>query len=420
MLKNYFQIAWKVYLRRKMFTAINLLCIVLTLAVLLVVTAILQHLFFPTGVEGKSERFLQVGQMFATGTGPKGGERTQNSPLGYKIIDQYLRKMKSVEKVAAVTSFSPVSIYQNDRVTEISMRRADAEYWEILDFKVLAGRVPNREDVAQGRFVAVLNLSTAKKLFGDGAVEKNVVGQKLNAGGQQFEVIGVVADEIHINAYSDMWVPVTTFPSSDYKTQIWGSFAALMLAKSKADLPLIQSEIQQVATSIVQDDPSQYQHTYLWANSKLDTFARDILQRRTEVDSGGRTLLIRIGIVMLIFMVLPALNLVNLNTGRMMERSAEIGIRKAFGASSLTLVGQFIVENILLSLFGAVLALICAEAVLMAIAYSGLIPYLNIDLNLAVFAYGSVFAVVFGLLSGVIPAWKMSRLNPVLALKGVA
>lgn len=60
MLKNYFQIAYKVYMRRKIFTVINLLCIVLTLVVLLALTAILQNAFYPTGVEGKSERFLQA------------------------------------------------------------------------------------------------------------------------------------------------------------------------------------------------------------------------------------------------------------------------------------------------------------------------------------------------------------------------
>ncbi|MBI1834356.1 MAG: ABC transporter permease, partial [Burkholderiales bacterium] len=60
MLKNYLWVASKVVLRRKMFTAINLLCIVLTLVVLLAVTALLEHSFAPSGVESKSDRFLQI------------------------------------------------------------------------------------------------------------------------------------------------------------------------------------------------------------------------------------------------------------------------------------------------------------------------------------------------------------------------
>ena len=56
----------------------------------------------------------------------------------------------------------------------------------------------------------------------------------------------------------------------------------------------------------------------------------------------------------LLFMALPAMNLVNLNISRILERASEIGVRKAFGASSWTLVGQFLVENLILTLVGSV------------------------------------------------------------------
>ena len=52
----------------------------------------------------------------------------------------------------------------------------------------------------------------------------------------------------------------------------------------------------------------------------------------------------------LLFMLLPALHLINLNVSRIMERASEIGVRKTFGASSRSLVGQFVVENVLLTL----------------------------------------------------------------------
>jgi len=123
---------------------------------------------------------------------------------------------------------------------------------------------------------------------------------------------------------------------------------------------------------------------------------------------------------MLLFMALPALNLINLNTGRILERSSEIGVRKAFGASSRQLVWQFVVENVQLCLVGGVLGLLFAKLALAWLESSALIPYLKVDVNLAVFGWGLLLAIVFGLLSGVIPAWKMSRLHPVQALKGAA
>ena len=413
MFRNYLLTAWLVYNRRKLFTLINLACITLTLGVLLVVTALLQNAFFPSGVEGKSERFLQVGSMVSTHTD---GHTMRTGPLGYRVIDRHLKPMqgKQAELVSAVGGLQTTSVYRADRVVELMMRRVDAEYWQILDFTVLDGRLPSVEDVARGRFVAVLNQSTAQKLFG----AARAVGQTLDVGGQAFNVIGVVVDEMHINAYSEIWLPITTDPASDYRTQMWGGYMAMILARSPAELPLIQAEVARQAAGLKFDDPKEYNQAFFWADGKLDFFARQLLGTHRQADSGKWLLLAIIGTAMLLFMALPALNLINLNTGRILERSSEIGVRKAFGASSRQLVWQFVVENILLCLVGGVLGLLFAKAALLWLEGSGLIPYLRVDLDFAVFGWGLLLATVFGLLSGVIPAWKMSRLHPVQALKG--
>lgn len=412
MFKNYLLTAYKVFMRRKLFTAINLVCIVLTLVVLMVITALLQNAFYPSGVEGKSERFVQVVLFESKHT--DNGNRN-NSPLGFKLIERYLKPMRNVEAVSAVTLPETVSVYQEGRVSAVMMRRADAQYWQILDFKVLAGRVPDQSDVDQGRYVAVLNASTAKKLFpGQSALQRTV-----NAGGQTFRVIGVVEDALHLNALADIWVPVTTYPSSDYRRQLNGNFAALILARSAADIPAVQHDIERIAKTVVFDDPKEWNTAHFWGDTKVDVFARILLQSDT-FDSGATMLLTVIAVLMLLFMLLPALNLVNLNIGRILERSTEIGVRKAFGATSAQLVAQLMLENVLLCLFGGLLGLACAQGVLWWLEGSGLIPYLKVQLNLAVFGYGLLITLVFGLLSGVLPAWKMSRLDPVHALKGAA
>ncbi|MYM68311.1 FtsX-like permease family protein [Pseudoduganella sp. FT55W] len=412
MFRNYLLTAWKVFMRRKLFTAINLLCIVLTLVVLMVVTALLQNTFFPTGVEGKSERFVQMIMIESTHTG-KGGRR--QGTLGYKLIDQYLKPLKHAELVSAAGFPMSVSVYQQDRVSDLMMRHTDAEYWKILDFTVLQGRLYNAEDVEQGRMVAVLNQSTARKLFPG----QSYLGQKFSANGQMLTVIGVVQDEMHINAYADIWAPVTAQPSSEYKTKLFGGFSALMLARSPDDLPALKKEIMQVATTVQYDDPNQFNRTRMWGDSKLSLFSRTLLGDQTE-DGGAGKFLAGIIVLMMLFMTLPALNLINLNVGRIMERSSEIGVRKAFGATSRQLVAQLVLENVLLCLIGGAAGLVLAAGVLWWLEGSGLIPYLQVHLNLAVFGYGLLLTLVFGVLSGVIPAWKMSRLAPVHALKGTA
>ncbi|KQV52261.1 ABC transporter permease [Massilia sp. Root335] len=413
MLRNYLLTAYKVFMRRKLFTAINLACIVLTLVVLMVITALLQTTFWPGGVEGRSDRFLQVYGIRSEG---RDGKNTRTTLLGYKTVDKYLKPMTGVERVSAFTVPGTVSVYQGDRVSQLDLRRVDADYWKILDFHLLAGRLPDEDDDRLGRLVAVVNASTARRLFPGAAA----VGQRMSVSGQTFEIIGVVADVIHINAYADIWAPLTTFPSTDYQKDLTGSFAALLLARSKDDLPRIRREVARIATTFVSDDPRTYPATRFWADSKLDVFARVLLSRQSEADSGAARLLLMIGGGMLLFMLLPALNLVNLNMGRILERSAEIGVRKAFGATSLQLAGQLVVENVLLCLAGGLLGLACARLVLWWLEASQLIPYLDVDINLAVFGCGMLLSLVFGLLSGALPAWKMSRLDPVHALKGAA
>lgn len=427
MLKNYLKIAWSVAQRRKLFTAINLACIVLTLVVLLVVAAMLQEAFYPSGVEHRSNRFLQVQLLEATNEKRTGISR---SPLGYRVIDKYLKPMqgKELEVVAAVTGLEPTSVIMNDSSTEVQMRHADAEYWRVMDFKVLAGRVPSADDVAQGRMLAVLSRSMAVKLFADPAP----LGRKVEAGAQSFTVIGVVEDALHLNAYADMWVPLTAYPNTMYRQQMTGNFIALLMARSPDDLPAIRAKVNQIARHMDFGADPEFTQGEMWADSKIDLFARlltgskDVNADLGIVSIGGRQLcggaLVMAGIsfLMLLFMLLPALNLVNLNIGRIMERSTEIGVRKAFGATNRQLAVQLVLENVVLCLAGGAIALVLAAGVLWWLEAAGPIPYLKVGINLAVFGWGLLITVVFGVLSGVVPAWKMSRLDPVHALKGVA
>lgn len=412
MLMNYLRTAWAVFQRRKLFTAINLLCIVLTLVVLLVVTALLQEAFYPTGVEHRSNRFLQVNLLEATN---EKGDSTRRSPLGYKIVEQYLKSVPGVEVMGSSAGPDDAHVYRNGGVTDIKLRHTDAGYWRILDFQVLAGRVLDAEDIDKGRMVAVLTRSMALKLFGS----VGALGEKVDIGGQVFEVVGVVEDALHLNAFADMWVPVTTYPSSEFRHQMYGNFTALLMTRSPDDLPAVRRQVVDIAKTITFGDDPEFTIARMWADSKIDVLARSITSSK-EIDPGSGKIVAGITAFMLVFMLLPALNLVNLNVGRIMERSTEIGVRKAFGASNGQLALQLVLENVLLCLAGGAIALLAARCMLWWLEAAGPIRYLKVDMSLAVFGWGLLITLVFGVLSGVIPAWKMSRLDPVHALKGAA
>ena len=100
-----------------------------------------------------------------------------------------------------------------------------------------------------------------------------------------------------------------------------------------------------------------------------------------------------------------------------MERASEIGIRKAFGAPVKTLVWQFIVENIFITFLGGSIALLLTLITIHLINASGWIAFADLTINLTVFLISMVVCLIFGLLSGVLPALRMAKLSIADALK---
>ena len=101
-----------------------------------------------------------------------------------------------------------------------------------------------------------------------------------------------------------------------------------------------------------------------------------------------------------------------------MERASEIGVRKAFGASRGTLMMQFMIENIILTLLGGAIGLGIAALALNIIQNSGVIPYAQLSINFTVVLTAIILCIIFGLLSGVLPALRMSRMQVVQAIRG--
>jgi putative ABC transport system permease protein len=182
---------------------------------------------------------------------------------------------------------------------------------------------------------------------------------------------------------------------------------------------VIKEEFKSRLTQVEFRDPRQFNRMSGRAETFMEAVA-GVFSDDSESEAGSARVILAMAILMLLFMLLPTINLININVSRIMERASEIGVRKAFGASSWTLVGQFIVENVLLTMVGGVIGFIGSLLVLRAITESGLIQYAEFHVNYRVFLYGLGTAVFFGLFSGVYPAWKMSRLHPVQALKGAS
>lgn len=410
MLANYLKITWKVLLRRKFFTFISLFGIALTLTVVSVATALLDGELAPRPPEVHAERTLGVYQLAMVGP-----HRVSHGNAGYAFLDRALRDVPGVETVSFSSYPTAAVSYVGERKITSWLRRTDGAYWTILRFDFVEGGPYGERDEAAANPVAVINEATRRRFFGPAPA----LGKWLEVDGQRFRVVGVVRDvpRVRLVPFADVWVPLSTAKTGAYRRQVVGDLLGLLLARSRADFPEIRRE---VATRIARFPVSEpgYDRLYGGADTFFEAVSRRLLSGGQLEDSHpGRLGALLFGLLVL-FLALPALNLVNVNLSRILERGPEIGVRKAFGALSWTLTGQFVMENVLITVAGGLLGLAAAALALSAINDSGLIPYAQFTINPRVFLYGLGVAVFFGLLSGAYPALRMARLHPVEALRG--
>ncbi|QKG57382.1 ABC transporter permease [Hymenobacter sp. BRD128] len=413
MLLSYLKIAWKVLLRRKFFTAISLFGISFTLMILLVVYALFDFSVGSQMPEKRTDRLLFAHSMYIW------GPNTENqSSASYSFLEHHIRPLRTPEKVSISTGTGTCVAYVGNQKLKLDQKYTDAEFWQVLDFDFLEGRPYSASEVRDAAHVAVLNESTARRYFG---ADRGVLGRTIITDEIRYQVVGVVRDVPAARdlTYADVWMPITTSTQDIHNSEYMGGCMAILLARSAADVPAVQQEFAQaVARAPLPTDVYKWcKEVRLYAGSLLATHVRDFMGS-DEPDPGlARFARGAIGLLAL-FMLLPALSLVNINSSRIRERSSEIGVRKAFGATSGALVRQFLVENIFLTLLGGVLGLGLAAGALHLINSSGLIAYTEFGLNGRVFGGAVLAALVFGILSGVYPAYKMSKLQAVKALKG--
>lgn len=440
MIKNYFKLALKVLGRNKFFTGISLFGISFTLLILMLITAMYDSQFGQNPPFTQKDRMVLIdylklelmvpdtsylidsnlveGQMTYDSTMTIGetSRSTSTSSVGYYFMDQFMRNIERVETYTFLNEGSSFDVFLNNTKLSVNAIFADAAYWQVFDFPFLEGQAFSTAQVENASYVAVITSMLAKKYFGR---ESGVLGEEILLGDKTYKVIGVVArsQANHPYVMSDAYIPLSTMEASELDSKEYlGGINGVYLAQTPADKKMIQEELTQRAANSPIVDPDRYNKHSVRPLLFNEYLASQLIDQE-HPEKGLFYLRLIFGTLLLFFILLPTLNLINLNVSRIMERSSEIGVRKAFGAHSGTILYQFVFENIILTFIGGAIGLVLALVLIYIINDSQVLPDMTLAFNGRIFGISIFLCLAFGILSGFLPAWRVSRLQIANALK---
>ena len=318
--------------------------------------------------------------------------------------------------------------FEDRRFEENKVLFVDSTFFNVFDHGQIAGELKSSLD---GPNSIVMTESTAKKYFGS---VSNAIGKQILPEGvdpQPLQVTAVCADWPALSHF-EFDILVSTAGNPAFRIENYVNFAAHTYIKMNAgsDFKRVESKFEDIirkyaagniATSFAMPFEQFYAsgngyRYYLQPLKKIHL----ISQLESELKPNGSLKAIYIfGLIALIILVLAIINFVNLSTARSGERAREVGIRKTFGSEKNSLVRQFLLESLVIS--------VCALIFSGLLVYL-LIPYFNTFSN-AGLSFNSLFlpsnfllfsSLTFftGLIAGLYPAFVLSSFRPITVLKG--
>lgn len=279
------------------------------------------------------------------------------------------------------------------------------EYSYTVSQYVGEGRFLTEIDVQDRRNVAIIGRDVAKALFEE---YQNPIGEDIKIGGNVFKIIGVMEDLGTFFGQSrdnSIFIPITTFQKY-YPEIVFPDFifAIIVRPQTRAEVPTAMSEITDILRRRRQD---KFGEQNSFGISSQDALL-DIYNQLT-----GATYLVLTAISAVALMI-GGIGVMNIMLVSVTERTKEIGIRKAVGATRLSVMTQFLIEAVILTGIGGIIGLVIGEGMSILInTFSPLPAYIPVwAIILSLFVSAGV-----GIVFGLYPAWKAARLNPIDALR---
>ena len=333
-----------------------------------------------------------------------GGNSTNTESVGDFI------KVADVEAVRnqlgrRVTAVSGVMISQDrmrveGRQEDISIIGSDEYYGRVRNLDQLAGRFIDAGDIANRNRVAMLTEKLARRLYGS---QSRAIGEKIKLQGLEFDVIGTFKERTQSFGLSELHdenvvIPVTVLQLFSRVERVDPLYIS---ARTPEDVPAVTQITRTILES--RHRPGA-RYTVDNLASILDT-ARVVAALLTGV------LVIVSGIALLI----SGIGIMNIMLVTVTERTREIGLRLAVGASKRDVLEQFLAEAVLISLVGGVSGILLGVSPALILRF--FVPEFAIPISVASIAIAFGVSLLVGLVFGLLPARRAARLNPTEALR---
>ena len=350
-------------------------------------------------IEGLGSNFISAipGKSDDTGGAPSFASMASQSTLKESDLDYLKRKIPEAKSISGVVILSGLVNYEDMEFSPMVIG-AEEDFLFAQNMEVGDGRFINERDVKKGSKVAFLGRGIAKDLFEN----ENPVGKKIKINRQSYKVIGVSSDvetvEIGGMSYNNM----VSIPRT----------AAHAMADSDAlDRIVVDTYTAEEVTEMKE---KVFKYLLESHNDEEDFTVMaqgDILDLLDTVIDLLTSLLAGIAGISL---VVGGIGIMNIMLVSVTERTKEIGIRKAVGATNTNILMQFLVEAVLISFIGGAMGV--TLAFLGSLVAAGIVGF-SLSITGASIILASGVSIAIGIFFGVAPAIRASRLDPIDALR---
>lgn len=355
------------------------------------VSATLQVGSISRGVIEKQLAEREAPQVFVSLWGAKGREPKLED---MEYLRQQLEGLQAISAANYVWEFSSQTLFQ-DREAEPEIQAVSLDFLLTSGRQILAGRPFTEADFANYSSVVVIDQFLAEQLFQG----QEPIGKLIFTGQRPYLVIGVMETKLRVGAAEpkgELLMPMSTHSAMTGKQGI--SFIS-MRPKNLEDMKALQDRVKQLLAQ-------RFPGSEFYSGNNVE----EILQQKQTLELASRALT-AVGIISLL---IGGVGIANITIAAVIERTPEIGLRRALGATKRDILLQFILEAALLSLLGGVSAIATVHGLTVVVANTFKLPY-EFESSTAALSLSS--ALLVGVGAGFLPALRASQLDPVKALR---